>query len=72
MTLVAAGDVKVKFFTPAFRKVLENPFSQVPAGTSEFPLDLKDRSGVPLANGIYFVVVEGPQVRKVLKLLLLH
>ena len=72
LTLSEGGDVSVKVFSSAFRRVLEKPYSQVPAGTSDLTLVLRDGSGKPLANGIYYILVEGPQVRKVLKLLLLH
>lgn len=72
LTLPSGGDVKVKFFTPAFRKVREDLFSSVPSGTTPEVLNLVDQGGKPLANGIYYVVVEGPQDRKVLKLLLIH
>jgi GH18 family chitinase len=72
LTLPQGGDVKVRIFTAAFRKMLESLHSQVPAGTATFSLEMKDQWGKPLANGIYYVVVEGPQGRKVLKLLLLQ
>ncbi|HVZ81233.1 MAG TPA: glycosyl hydrolase family 18 protein [bacterium] len=72
VTLPAGGGLQVRFFTPAFRKVQEASFPGLPVGTSDLSLELKDRSGTPLANGLYYVVVESPRGRSVLKLLLLR
>jgi flagellar hook assembly protein FlgD len=67
-----ADSVDIKVFTIAFRKVTEQTESQVPAGVSTFAVDLKDKTGVPLANGLYYMVVKTPQGRTVLKLLILR
>jgi hypothetical protein len=49
-------NVQVEIFTIAFRKVQEETFPNVPAGAA-VTIDLKDRWGRPLANGLYYVVV---------------
>lgn len=62
----------VKVFTAAYRKVNEKSSGQVPAGVLSLPLDLTDRTGSPLANGIYYVVVQTGQGRNICKLLVLR
>ncbi|HEY5040351.1 MAG TPA: FlgD immunoglobulin-like domain containing protein, partial [bacterium] len=68
--LAANADITVQIFTTAFRKVQEIPFTNVPAGTVSF--NLTDRSGSPLASGLYYVVIHTPNGRSVAKLLLLR
>ncbi|HJT24854.1 MAG TPA: T9SS type A sorting domain-containing protein, partial [bacterium] len=63
-------DVRLKVFTTAFRKVLD---STIPAGTTagNYPLELKDNWGIPLANGLYYLVInrgEGVVVKKMIVL----
>jgi hypothetical protein len=67
-----ADSVNIKVFTTAFRKVAEQTYSQVPAGVSTLSIDLKDKTGVPLANGLYYVVVRTPAGRTIAKLLILR
>lgn len=68
----STGDVDVKIFTTAFRMVDEVDFSQVPAGVARLPLALEDKWGTPLANGLYYLTVEGSGQRHILKLLILR
>ena len=63
-------DIKVEIFTLAFRKVQSQEYSQVPAGTDPLLL-LTDRDGIPLANGVYYVVVWVEGKRSIGKLLLI-
>ncbi len=63
--------VRVEIFTLAFRKVNEIDLTQVPAGTTSVSIPLTDKGGIPLANGLYYVVVQTPQGRFVAKLLVL-
>jgi hypothetical protein len=65
--------VKVKLFTLAFRKVLDLDIQQVPIGM-DFNLELKDNWGVPLANGLYYIVFDRPSTgaRSIGKLLILR
>lgn len=66
-----ASDVRVRIFTTAFRKVLETTFPNVPSGATVTVL-LTDRFGNPLANGLYYGVVQTSQGRSVSKLLVLR
>ncbi len=73
ITLVQAEPlVRVEIFTLAFRKVNEVDFNQVPEGTMTISFNLVDRSGKPLANGLYYVVINTNQGRFIAKLLVLR
>ncbi len=63
--------VEVEIFTSAFRRVQTETFFNVPTGTA-VTLNLRDRWGRPLANGLYYVVVIVNGHRSVAKLLVLH
>lgn len=65
------SNVEVEIFTTAFRKVQEETFPNVPSGT-EVTVQLTDRWGMPLANGLYYVVVIVDGRRSFAKLLILH
>jgi hypothetical protein len=64
------ADVTVQIFTVAFRLVQQKMFELVLAGT-DVQIDLKDKSGQPLASGLYYVVVMVDGKRTVSKLLVL-
>ena len=71
------ADVKVRIYTLAFRKVLEQNFPQIPLEPVALPLT--DNGGSPLASGLYYVVVTvdsagagQASLRSVAKLLLLR
>ena len=64
--LQAGGEVKVKLFTTAFRKVWQADLPGRPAGVQDLVLNLPR-----LANGIYYLVVEADGKRWVLKLMVL-
>ncbi len=64
--------VRVEIFTTAFRKVNEIDRYQVPAGVILVPIPLSDKAGMPLANGLYYVVVQTPQKRMITKLIVLR
>jgi len=66
--LTAVSEVKVKVFTTAFRKVLE---MDIPNSGTDIPLRLNDQWGIPLANGLYYIVVFVDGNRYVTKLLIL-
>lgn len=73
ITLTApASRVTVSVYTTAFRRVNEITLTNLPAGTTEEALPLMDRSGVPLANGLYYIVIQTPQGRFLAKLLVLR
>ena len=63
--------ITVQIFTTAFRLVQQKEFSQVPLGT-DIQIELIDKTGKPLASGLYYVVVRVNDNRMVGKLLLLR
>ncbi len=65
------ADVQVEIFTIAFRKVKVEAFPNVLSGTA-VTLSLTDQWGDPLANGLYYVVVEVDGKRSIGKLLILR
>ena len=65
------GKVTIQIFTTAFRMVNTLNFVSE-AGGSKVSLPLTDRNGRPLANGLYYVVVNTSAGRSVLKLLILR
>jgi hypothetical protein len=67
-----ASTVDFSLFTTAFRKVNELSYSNLPAGTATLALPLTYRDGVPLANGLYYLVVKTPQGRSLGKLVILR
>jgi len=70
LTLSNPADVvDIKVFTTAFRKVIEQ--KQVPA-SGVISIELKDKSGTPMADGLYYVVIQTSQGRFVSKLLILR
>jgi hypothetical protein len=69
LSLTSASDVKAQIFTIAFRKIQEQLFPQVPVGT-DVTLNLTDKWGAPLANGLYYVVVTTNEGRSIVKLLI--
>ncbi len=67
--IAGTANVRVEIFTIAFRKIRELSFQAVPEGT-DVEVDLRDRSGFLLANGLYYVCVQANGRRQVMKLLL--
>jgi hypothetical protein len=65
------ADFEADLFTLAFRKVTGRIYSHQPPGVGA-TLELKDDWGKPLANGIYYVVVQAKGLRWVEKLLILR
>jgi len=53
---MGSQDVRVEIFTLAFRQVVDETFPAVPGGKA-VTIELKDRWGRPLADGLYYVVV---------------
>jgi hypothetical protein len=66
----AQTDVVLSIFTTAFRKVNEMDLGALPAGVDTVVLDLKDRRGNELANGLYYLVVHTSQGNLIAKLLI--
>ena len=65
------GVVRMEIFTTAFRKVNAPPPSQQ-AGGATMDVPLTDKGGSPLANGLYYVVVNSPAGKSILKWLVLR
>ncbi len=63
MNLNTAGEVKVRLFTTAFRKIWGESFYE-PAGADDLTLNLPS-----IANGVYYLVVEAEGKRWVVKLM---
>jgi hypothetical protein len=69
--LKSPGDVTIKIFTLAFRQVAVQTQSQVPVGV-DITVPLVDKSGISLANGLYYFVIETYGQRWVNKVLVLR
>jgi hypothetical protein len=69
--LSTESNVSIEIFTIAFRKVNSLNYSNVQPGMS-VPIPLVDKTGTPLASGLYYVVVQTNQGRSIVKLLLLR
>jgi hypothetical protein len=70
--LSSAGRVQISVFTTAFRRVNEVSLPNVPAGTTDIALPLTDERGKPLANGLYYVVVQTSQGRFIVKMMVIR
>jgi hypothetical protein len=70
--LDVTSDVTVGVFTIAFRKVQEKTFVALGPGVADLVLPLADKTGVRLANGVYYVVLEMGTERSIQKLLILR
>ncbi len=71
LPITKTSNVTIKIFTLGFRKVQEEDYSNVLPGVS-FPLELVDKQGVELSNGLYYVVVDVASQRYVSKLLIIR
>jgi hypothetical protein len=69
--LTSVSNVKVGIFTTAFRLVQTETFQQVSPGEA-ITLTLTDKFGNPLADGLYYVVIEAQGKRWITKLLILR
>ena len=64
--------LQVKVFTTSFRKVKEWDSQEIPAGVRTVPWPAVDQNGIPLANGLYYVMVQADTNRWVWKWLILR
>ncbi len=64
------ANVRVEIFTLAFRKVQEETFVNVPSGVA-VTVQLTDKWGRPLANGLYYLVVKTNGGQSIGKLLII-
>lgn len=69
--LTSTSTVTVKIFTLAFREIQEETFPEVSPGEA-ITLNLTDKFGNPLANGLYYVVVQAQGNRWVTKLMVIR
>jgi hypothetical protein len=67
--LTSPADVTMRIYTTAFRMVQEEPFEQILPGEG-ISLTLKDKWENPLANGLYYLVIEAQGKRWIMKLLI--
>jgi len=63
--------VRVEIFTTAFRKVQDDTFPNVPPGLA-VGVVLKDKWGMPLADGLYYLMVLVDGSRSIGKLMVLR
>jgi hypothetical protein len=52
-----AYKAKLKLFTLSGRKIYEETIGALPQGSSTLTIPLNDNGGAPIANGLYYVVV---------------
>jgi hypothetical protein len=64
-------NVREEIYTLAFRKVQDDTYPALPSGTA-LTISLTGKSGNPLANGIYYLVVTVNGQRAIGKLLILR
>ena len=69
--LKSPSNVTIKIFTLAFREVATLAQNQVSVGV-DIVVPLVDKSGIPLANGLYYFVIEANGQRWVNKVLVLR
>ena len=69
--LTVPSNVRVAYFTVAFRKVNDLSFQGIAQG-QVLTLPLIDLQGTPLASGLYYIVVQSQQGHSILKLLVLR
>jgi hypothetical protein len=65
------SNVRVEIYTLSFRKVQDTTYTSQTSGTA-IPLSLTGKSGNPLSNGVYYVVVTTSSGRAVGKLLVIR
>ncbi len=65
-----AGSLSLSLFTTAFRKINEIEYKDLPAGGVVLSLPTKDKYGVNLANGLYYLVVKTKAGKSVGKLII--
>ena len=66
------GPDRITLVTVASRVLKRVELKPAPAGATFFDLELKDRWGCPLANGLYLVMVESAGLVDVGKLVVLR
>ena len=64
-------EVRIEIFTLAFRRVLDETIPHMPSGTA-ITINLTDRWGRPLANGVYYVILTIDGHHSAAKLLILR
>jgi hypothetical protein len=60
LPLTGVTSVEITLYTTAFRKIQDRHFGQVEPGM-DLPLNIEDKWGTPLANGLYYIYVVLPQ-----------
>ncbi|HTC19591.1 MAG TPA: hypothetical protein VK859_02010, partial [bacterium] len=68
----SVGRVTFKLFTTAFRKVHESALENVAGGLVQTQLEMVDDRGTPLANGLYYLVINAPQGQLIGKIIFLR
>jgi hypothetical protein len=68
----AAQSVRLEVFTTSYRKVNEVDLGDMSAGSTAVPLPLLDDRGIPLADGLYYLLVKASTGQAVGKMILLR
>jgi len=55
----------------AYRKIAEWIYPSLPPRVNDLPLPVKDKWGTPLANGLYYLVINKSDGRTILKMIVL-
>jgi hypothetical protein len=63
---------KLEIYTLAFRKIDEKIFGNIPAGPWSYSFILKNTWGGYLANGLYYVVLDSIQEKRIAKLIVIR
>jgi hypothetical protein len=69
---VDGSDINVQIFTTAFRLVQQIEVGKTSLGAKLEPIKLEDKTGKPLASGLYYVVVTVDSKKSIGKLLILR
>ena len=70
LALAQTGDVRIRIYSIGFRKIQDIDLGPLSEGTHDLPLALQDKMGAPLANGLYYLVIDAGGDRKTLKWLI--
>jgi non-lysosomal glucosylceramidase len=68
----SVNSLTIQIFTTAFRKIFSQDFGSFPSGASIIRITPLDISHVPLANGLYYLVVNTSSGRFITKLIILQ
>jgi hypothetical protein len=71
LNLAGSGNIRVRVWTVAYRKIADWNYYAWTSGLSSFSLPLNDQWGNPLSNGLYYLVVDKPDGRAIFKMIVI-